>query len=158
MAKEYLSTYEHTEVIGDGDKLCARFHDFEDLQVSPAGFGGTDAEALDELAHNVRAELEARAIFKDAHIAKLEAIVEKLPKCCRLNEGGELVQDCPMVPYATYFWLESTGWIEEMREVWWRTRDGMYFITYDGGYVGHLLLTSIFDTREAAQAAKEAKS
>ena len=48
--KEYRICYDHVEVVGDGDKLCARFHDFDCLQTSPAGFGNTDAGAIADLA------------------------------------------------------------------------------------------------------------
>ena len=69
---DYYSSYEHVEVVGDGDQLCAHFHDHEDLQVSPAGFGQTDAEAIADLAHCVRQELEAK--HREEH-ERLKAII-----------------------------------------------------------------------------------
>ncbi|MEA3253585.1 MAG: hypothetical protein U9Q17_01410 [Chloroflexota bacterium] len=56
---EYRSVYDNIEVVGDGDTLCARFDDFEDLMESPAGFGDTDAEAIADLARNLRDDIKA---------------------------------------------------------------------------------------------------
>ena len=78
MSENYRSVYDGIEVVGDGDMLCARFDDFEDLQVSPAGFGKTDAEAIAALATEVQAESKKAA----ARISRLEAVVEKLVTCC----------------------------------------------------------------------------
>ena len=43
---------------------------------------------------------DTRIVLADATVAveRLQAIVDKLPKCWRLNDAGELVQDCPVVP------------------------------------------------------------
>jgi hypothetical protein len=38
-------------------------------------------------------------------IEQLQAIVDKLPKCWRLNEHGELVQDEPMHPGMEVWWI-----------------------------------------------------
>jgi hypothetical protein len=67
--KDYLSVYGEIEVVGDGDKLCARYSDFVNLQESPAGFGDTDAEAIGDLADELKREN-----------ARLREIVDKLPK------------------------------------------------------------------------------
>ena len=73
--QEYQSIYERVEVVGDGDMLCARFHDFANLQESPSGWGTTDAEAIAELAHEVEQERTRLA----AEIERLQAIVDQLP-------------------------------------------------------------------------------
>ena len=64
--KEYYSQYGGVHVIGDGDCLCARFDDFENLQESDAGFGSTDAEAIAALAISVRELLEQHRAAKAA--------------------------------------------------------------------------------------------
>ncbi len=40
---------------------------------------------------------------------ELEAIVDKLPKCWRLDESGKRVQDVPVVGFGTYFILSGTS-------------------------------------------------
>jgi len=55
----YHTCYGNVEVVGDGDALCAHFDDFVNLQESPAGFGHSDAEAIAELARDVRRQLAA---------------------------------------------------------------------------------------------------
>lgn len=73
---DYRSSYELVEVVGDGDTLCARFHDSVNLQESPAGFGRTDAEAIAELAAYVRDNVvpEAVAAEREACAKMLENI------------------------------------------------------------------------------------
>lgn len=39
----------HYCIFMDGDKVCAVWHDFINLQESPAGFGNTPNEAIEEL-------------------------------------------------------------------------------------------------------------
>jgi hypothetical protein len=50
--------------------------------------------------------------WRDAEIERLRTIVDRLPKCWRLNESGELVQDVPMVP-GLRVWIKFGGKITE---------------------------------------------
>ncbi len=49
-------------------------------------------------------------------IGQLRSIVAKLPKCWRLNDAGELVQDCPVVP-GMILWLPTDSEIGSGRVV-----------------------------------------
>ena len=84
-----------------------------------------------------------------AQLAEAQAVVEKLPKCWRLVDG-EPVQDCPVIP-----WRQELFW---------------YMDAYGHPTSGHVRAvginevlmgqdwcdpSTIWDTREAAQAAKE---
>lgn len=44
----------------DGDKICATFDDFVNLQESPAGFGDTEAEAKANLFQAIHADEDAK--------------------------------------------------------------------------------------------------
>lgn len=93
MTKDYFSSYDHVQVYGDGDKLRACFHDFENLQESPAGFGNTDAEAIAELAHAVRTEQAAEINRLKARIAEFEAGHPSFPD----GEIAQFVAECTRI-------------------------------------------------------------
>ena len=95
-----------------------------------------------------REECEEIAKFLDdrflceaaAAIRELLTIVEKLPKCWRLNEAGELVQDVPVGGTDSVCWIADDGEVcegewSDWHEVW--DNDACY------------------STPEAAKAAKE---
>uniref|UniRef100_A0A6M3LMU2 Uncharacterized protein n=1 Tax=viral metagenome TaxID=1070528 RepID=A0A6M3LMU2_9ZZZZ len=48
-------------------------------------------------------ELEARM----SEVERLRAIVDKLPKCWRLDESGRPVQDCPVILGETELWITN---------------------------------------------------
>lgn len=50
---------------------------------------------------------------RDAEIERLQTIVDKLPKCWRLNDEGVLVRDEPVVPgMVVHFWFGPSYRIE----------------------------------------------
>lgn len=106
MNKEYLSTYEGVYVVGDGDSLCARFNDFIDLQDSAAGFGNTDAEALVELAKDVRQSrdnLKAELTVANEKIAELERRYAATTNLrCQIRAADERVEvlEAALRPFA----------------------------------------------------------
>lgn len=54
---------------------------------------------------NIAAALHEVEDQRDA----LQAVVDKLPKCWRLNEDGKLVQDCPVVPDMQLWRMSGPG-------------------------------------------------
>jgi hypothetical protein len=62
------------------------------------------AEAIRNMADTIRRV----ALDRD----RLQAVINRLPKCWRLNESGELVQDVPMVP-GLRVWIKFGGKITE---------------------------------------------
>ena len=51
-------------------------------------------------------------------IERLRAIVDRLPKCWRLNESGELVQDVPVVPEQQVWHRDWRGTVSETCGEW----------------------------------------
>lgn len=80
-------------------------------------------------------------------IERLKALVDKLPKCWRLNEAGELVKDVPVVPGMRVFCADHQCWCEAYQtsgEVAW-------LITPDTRLsVGVNDYSRLYSTREAA--------
>ena len=74
---EYYSGYEHAAVIGDGDRLVARFHDFKSLDESPSGYGYSDAEALANLVNRVRGEQAAELAALREQVARLRRVLDR---------------------------------------------------------------------------------
>lgn len=60
----------------DGDKICATFDDFVNLQESPAGFGDTEAEAKASLFQAIHAEEDAKPYGAKIIIC---AIIDDMP-------------------------------------------------------------------------------
>lgn len=83
-------------------------------------------------------------------VVELEAIVDKLPKCNRLVDG-KLVCDKPVTP-GMIVWFES-----DCGELW--SEPALHFVygTLDSNLTreGWKRLVKCFDSREAAEAAKE---
>ena len=52
----------------------------------------------------VKCDRDAEEIYESLY-ARLQVIVDKLPKCWRLNEEGKLVKDWPVVPGKDKIWL-----------------------------------------------------
>lgn len=48
----------------EGDQVCCTFHDFVDLQQSPAGFGGTPEEAFNSLMDDPACSNRFKQIFQ----------------------------------------------------------------------------------------------
>ncbi len=97
--------------------------------------------------HQVNTDYEVGHMLGEKAAAKklngLQAIVAKLPKCWRLNEAGELVQDVSVVPGMT-IWLEQKGEVvSEILEDWGHVVSAVFDYTME-----------IYDTRKAADAAK----
>ena len=93
-------------------------------------------------------------------VERLQAIVDTLPKCWRLNEEGELVQDVPVVPGMVVFWVSlDTGCIYE-REVTGigkdlsvpNSADPLWGVKFGDGGSGFARQCAI--TRAAAEAAE----
>jgi len=119
MNEDYLSCYGNVEVIADGDSLCARFDDFENLQESPAGFGQSDAEALAELARGIKAEnvdltaqrdalLEACELHRAACVIGVSlgrVLVEEIQRACVSAGVRSKLTDALRVPVV--------GWIQK---------------------------------------------
>jgi len=106
---------------------------------------GTDAYR-DQYVHALEAEIE-----------RLQAIVDKLPKCWRLNEQGELVQDEPMCPGMEVWWIFPSRRVifrriilavDNDRAVLQRWR----FAPNEGNFVRS---SKCYLTREAAEAARK---
>ena len=54
-------------------------------------------------AYNTAVQLQKK-------VRRLEAIIDKLPKCWQLDENGKLVQDVPVVPESEYYFVcDKTG-------------------------------------------------
>ena len=101
---------------------------------------GTDAYR-DQYVHALEAEIE-----------RLRAIVDKLPKCWRLNEQGELVQDEPIISGNWVWTLFSDGCVAGPYMVLAINCRKDYSINLS---LGEFQTKQLFSTREAAEAAKE---
>jgi len=108
-----------------------------------------------------RAELE---VWDDAcrkaadRIEDLQATIDQLPKCWRLNEVGELVQDVPVTPgMVVSVWYEGrlfTNWVR------W-VESGFITIHLLGPGIDlhrSFFPRKVFSTREAAKANEKARS
>lgn len=89
-------------------------------------------------------------------IAELEAIIDTLPKCNRLNEAGELVCDKPVTPGMVVFVIDSE-WSDdgEPIELTVKGMEGPGLLV-DNTYGEREPIDPAicYDTREAAEAAK----
>ena len=85
----------------------------------------------------------------EAELTRLQGVVDKLPKCWRLNDAGKLVQDVPVVPgMVLWFWDDADTL---------RSAPALVFVagtlcSVHTSY-GWVRLTKCYSTREAAQAA-----
>jgi len=90
-----------------------------------------------------------------AEVVRLQGIVDKLPKCWRLNKAGKRVRDVPVVPGMTvYIWCGDAIMRSVITDGWRREEDGEFF--YDVKYKhGRKMVwgAKLFSTREAAKAA-----
>ena len=70
------------------------------------------------------AELSDCVKVLKAKIERLLAIVDKMPKCWRLNETGELVQDVPIVPMTIWIRYAGEAGVQEttVRRISWGER------------------------------------
>ena len=123
--------------------------------------GGSDAAILKDAAETI-SRLEADHASKDQTIATLtervrvlEEVMDKLPKCWRLDENGELVQDHPIVPGGTYY-ERRNGHIGEMQGLVMSPPDddGYASAHWRTGAGSMIRVDRIYDTREAALAEK----
>ena len=76
---------------------------------------------------------------------RLQAIVGKLPKCWRLDEAGELVQDVPVVP-GMKLWVLWDNEVHEFVAVTVRACSDREFLECDTN------MSKCYSTREAAEA------
>ena len=82
---------------------------------------------------------------------ELRAIVDKLPKCWRLNERGELLQDVPVVPgMEVWFWLNDEAILVHQKAVQF-VEDNQQSIMTSYGWLN---VRHCYSTREAAEAAE----
>ena len=96
-------------------------------------------------------ELKGRLIPLESQLATAQATIDKLPKCWRLNEAGELVQDCPVVP-GMELHTPDGGLVTAC----WVSKNGAAFL--DGVVVyGEWSVDNKFSTPEAAREASDAK-
>lgn len=77
--EEYLSVYENVEVIRDGDQLVAQFTDLKDFNDYPVGRGRCDADAIDDLAWELRQELERSR----AESERMRSVLQEFVKACK---------------------------------------------------------------------------
>ena len=54
-------------------------------------------------------EFQRHYQYYKAEVDRLQAIVDKLPKCWRLDESGKRVQDVPVVPGMEVYWMYATA-------------------------------------------------
>jgi hypothetical protein len=110
---------------------------------------GTDAYR-DQYVHALEAEIE-----------RLRAIVDKLPKCWRLNEQGQLVQDEPILSGMNVVTIRKTNAKIRTEEVGVLSvvacEDCGFDIVIRDGYGDEWYFKEeeLYLTREAAEAAKE---
>lgn len=114
---------------------------------------------LTVLAEAALGELHVR----QDEIERLRAIIDKLPKCWRLNDAGKLVQDVPVVLEMELWrrWPNVALGCESARKH--RVKaiyvDGvnLYCVSHGDGYQETpILLGELFSTREAAEAKEKA--
>lgn len=82
------------------------------------------------LTESEKPEPPRRANELETEVRRLEAIIDKLPKCWRLNEAGKLIRDVPVTPGMTV-WAEKYGIISQWKItrmdsdgwVWLKRRD-----------------------------------
>ncbi len=79
---------------------------------------------------------------------RLQAIVDKLPKCWRLDDSGKLVQDVSVVPGMELFILPTGGGDVFSVDV----LGGDCIIRYPDGDTSHATMSRYASTREAAEA------
>lgn len=98
---------------------------------------------------------------KDSENARLQAIVDALPKCWRLKDG-ELVQDVPVVP-GMRLWWPSLGGIRSMEVVSlgdlssdWPATVRMAATSEPSASLYRWHVQGCYNTREAAEHAAEA--
>ncbi len=96
--------------------------------------GRVGAPAIDELLEEIKS---------------LQAIVDKLPKCWRLNEAGALVQDMPVV-IGMEVWVRNKQTIIRKRQVFAITSTSA-----GDGYHSHWPLGNCYSTEAAARASGE---
>ena len=90
-------------------------------------YSGEAASEIMACRHKIeRTRIENRTLREE--VKRLQAIVDKLPKCWRLNEAGELVQDVPVVPgmilyNGTYEFVVSDRHIPTADFNWYSTRE-----------------------------------
>ena len=94
--------------------------------------------------------------------ARLQAIVDKLAKCWRLDDDGKLVRDVPAAPGMTVDWLSEAGEILPYQVVGAPialvgTHLETILVETEDGYDG-LLASCCYSTKAAAEAAKEKKA
>ena len=96
-----------------------------------------------------------------AEIKRLQVIVDKLPKCWRLDDDGKLVQDVPVVP-GMRVWInkgtrfcEGPGILSESRSMWTVRYVGTITIAIVlKDLSAYVRVSDCYSTREAAEAAK----
>ncbi len=147
MSEEYYESYDGVEIVGDGDMLCARFDDFDDLQVSPAGFGKTEVDAVVELAKNTRGEhpdiiaMQNMVRLRDDKNAQLQKafdkqVIRNAALQSQVREMREVVDNLPKtadgvpVTPGMHVWFYSPkpsmlSFIEELKVVGWDHLPGM---------------------------------
>lgn len=96
-------------------------------------------------------------------VRQLQAFVEKMPKCWRLNESGELTQDAPVHP-GMRLWQSSDddphgfeGWEVLSVGCQYGTTKQRYGWVLTNG-LGEITTSVLYDSPDAAKAAKAAKS
>lgn len=86
-------------------------------------------------------------------LKRLQAIVDKLPKCWRLNEEGKLVQDVPVLPnMMVWVWLDG----ELEQRIIENIAHGLVCLSDTDNWVQEMCPELVYSTREAAEAAKKA--
>jgi hypothetical protein len=98
-------------------------------------------------------------VFQDlavlaTEVERLQAIVAKLPKCWRLNDAGQLVQDVPMVPNMGVF-VQSRRSPASPRYHVLRVFGNGVSVSCFPGEPKDVIPEDCYDTREAAEAEKE---
>lgn len=99
-------------------------------------------------------------------IRNLKAIVDGLPKCWRLNDAGELVQDAPVTPGMIVYHIFGEGIQQSTKEARycqdWRPDSSkgehVHLAVFGIGFGVGVPVSDCYSTREAAQAAKEKDS
>ncbi len=120
----------------------------------------TPATMADVLKAHIEVCPEHPLSHAKAEIERLEAIVDKLPKCWRLVENGKLVRDVPAVPGMDAWHREpDTETLMRFGPLAWRVRgierEWLRVGRVDGLGADRLLpVIDFYDTKEAAEAAR----
>jgi hypothetical protein len=113
---------------------------------------------LDQLTNEGAREVCQYLLDKIAtKVVQLQAIVDKLPKCWRLNESGKRVQDVPVVPGMDVWVPDIVLGAATARQVLVVSvhSSGRLECTFHGARDGPFAADLVSFTREAAEAARK---